>query len=92
MDDSKWPLPSSIATIENPLMLVNVSVTLSLSQIAVYIEYVLNKSLFLTTDITFRRLKIWFEEKQLRPRLTKDLSGGGGRSRNNLLIENVKIP
>ena len=56
MDDSKWPLPSSIATIDNPLTLVNIPVTLLLSQVAVYTEYVLNKSLFLAKDITFRGL------------------------------------
>lgn len=66
-DNSKWPLPCSIATIGNPRTLVNVPVTLLLSQIAVYTEYVMNKSLFLAKYITFGGLKSWFKSEQLHP-------------------------
>ena len=90
-DDSKWPLPSTIATIDNPLTMVNVPVTLLLSQIAVYTEYVLNKSLFLAKDITFGGLKDWFEKEQLRPPNTNGMTNNGRNSIKSI-NENVKIP
>ena len=56
---SSWPVPSSIATTEDPLNLITVPVTLLLAQLATYTSLVLHQSYFLAPGVSYKNLHSW---------------------------------
>jgi len=61
---SAWPKPSKLGDEENSLALIMSSITLFLSQIALYTERALSYCLYLQKEIMYEVLVRWFGKKQ----------------------------